>query len=233
MAKRVCVIGMGRFGVGVARELYQAGHDVLVLDRDEERVQAMLGQATYAVRTDATSEASLRELGIAEYDVAVIALGDDNVQSSILIAMLLKSLEVPFIIARAANELHGEALERIGVNRVVHPEEESARRVAHVDFNHGVLDYMEIVPSAGISKIRPTDNREGMVGKTLEEAGLAGADGLYSLTVLALRRGRSYILNPAKDERINSGDVLLIAGNSNHVAGITSIAPQLPRVSEG
>ena len=219
MKKRVCVIGMGRFGIGVARELYQAGHDVLVLDTDEEKVQGMLGGATYAVRTDATSETALRQLGVADYDVAVLTLGDENVQSSILIAMVLKSMNIPFIVARAANELHGEALERIGVNRVVYPEEESAKRLAHVDFNAGILDFMEILSNVGISKVRPLPE---MVRKTLEEAGLAGNHNERSLTILALRRGRRYILNPSKDESIMPGDVLLVAGPSEQVADVFS-----------
>ena len=217
MKKRVCVIGMGRFGIGVAKELYQAGHDVLVLDTDEEKIQSMLGGATYAVRTDATNETALRQLGVAEYDVAVLTLGDENVQSSILIAMVLKSMNIPFIVARAANELHGEALERIGVNRVVYPEEESARRLAHVDFNAGILDFMEILSNVGISKVRPLPE---MVRKTLEEAGLTGNHNEHSLTVLALRRGRRYILNPSKDEDIMPGDVLLVAGPSEQVADV-------------
>ena len=217
MKKSVCVIGMGRFGIGVARELYQAGHDVLVVDADEEKVQGMLGLTTYAVRTDATNESALRELGVADYDVAVLTLGDNNVQASILIAMVLKSMEIPYIIARAANELHGEALERIGVDRVVYPEEESARRVAHVDFNYGIIDYMEIVANVGISKLRPPN---GMIHRTLEGAGLAGANNRHALTVLAVRRGRGYILNPSKDEEIKPGDVLLVAGRSEHVASV-------------
>ena len=223
MKKRVCIIGMGRFGMGVARELYQAGHDVLVIDTDDEKVQVMLGQTTYAVRADATNESTLRELGVADYDVAVLTLGDQNVQASILIGMVLKSMTIPYIIARATNEMHGEALERIGVDRVVYPEEESARRVAHVDFNYSVIDYMEIVANAGISKIRPP---EQMVNRTLEEAGLAGANNRHSLAVVAVRRGRSYILNPSKDEEVKPGDVLLVVGRSEHVAEISALAQE-------
>ena len=217
MKKRVCVIGMGRFGIGVASELYQAGHDVLVIDNDDSKVQAMLGKATYAVRTDATNEEALRQLGVHEYDVAVLALGDVNVESSILIAMVLKSMEIPFIVARAANELHGDALARIGVSRVVYPEEESARRLAHVDFNAGVLDYMDILPNVGITKVRPLPEMER---KTLEEAGLVGNHHEHFLTVMAVRRGRRYILNPSKDEDIMPGDVLLVAGPSEQVANL-------------
>lgn len=228
MKKRVCVIGMGRFGIGVAKELYQAGHDVLVLDTDEEKVQQMLGGATYAVRTDATNEDALRQLGVHEYDVAVLALGDENVQSSILIAMVLKSMEIPFIVARAANEMHGDALARIGVSRVVFPEEESARRLAHVDFNVGVLDYMDIIANVGISKVRPLSYMEG---KTLEEAGLAGNHNEHSLNVVALRRGRRYILNPSKDEEIAPGDVLVITGHSEHVANVFTTGEMQPQAT--
>ena len=223
MKKRVCVIGMGRFGIGMAAELFQAGHDVLVIDTDDEKVQSMLGRATYAVRADATNADTLRELGIADYDVAVLTLGDQNVQASILIAMLLKDLNLSFIVARAANQLHGETLERIGVTRVVYPEEESAKRVAHVDFNHNVIDYMDIVANAGITKLRPP---RSMVNQTLEDAGLAGVKNRYSLTVLAVRRGRGYILNPSKDELISDGDVLIVAGRSEYVAIISDLSRQ-------
>ena len=223
MRKRVCVIGMGRFGIGVASELYQAGHDVLVIDNNEARVQEMLGRATYAVKGDATQENGLRELGVHEYDVAVLTLGDDNVQASILIAMVLKSMGLSYIIARAANQLHGETLERIGVNRVVFPEEESAKRLAHVDFNPDVLDYMEVASNVGISKVRP---QHDMVRKTLEAAGLAGNNGHHaSLTVLAIRRGRTHILTPSKDEVIQPGDVLVVLGPSEYVASVFTNTP--------
>ena len=85
MKKQVCVIGLGRFGSTVARELYQTGHDVLAIDIDEEKIQDMLGQVTYAVRADAASEAVLKEFEVSGYDVAVVALGSDNIQTSVLV----------------------------------------------------------------------------------------------------------------------------------------------------
>ncbi len=217
MNKQVCVIGLGRFGSTVARELYQAGHDVLAVDANESTIQDMLGSVTYAVRADATNESVLRELGVADFDVAIVALGSDNIQSSILVTVILKSLDIPFIVARAASELHGTTLERIGADKVVYPEMESARRVAHVDFNAGVVDFMEISPGAGIIKIHPP---EFMLRKTIEEVGLSGPQGPYGVVVLAIRRGRSYIVNPSKDEEIRPGDLLLIAGRNDNVARI-------------
>ncbi|MAF40107.1 MAG: hypothetical protein CL696_14720, partial [Chloroflexi bacterium] len=141
----------------MSHELFQSGHDVLAIDVDEAKVQDQLDRATYAVRADATNESILKELDVAEYDVCVVSLGSENIQSSILVSVLLKSIGVPFIIARAADELHGSTLERIGVDRVVYPESESARRTAHVGFETGVIDYMPIVPDFGISKLRPPE----------------------------------------------------------------------------
>lgn len=227
MHKRICVIGLGRFGTGVAAELYQAGHDVLVIDRDEEKVQSMLGQVTYAITMDATAENALSNVGVGEYDVVILALGDDNVEASILVAMVLRDLGISMIVARASTQLHGAALTRVGVSKVVFPEEESAKRLAHVEFNPDILDFMEVMTNVGISKVRPLPN---MVRRTVEELGLAGNHGDNSLTVIGLRRGRQLILNPSKDETIVPGDVLLVAGSSNQVARVfaTSEREQAP-----
>ena len=224
MKKQVCVIGLGRFGATLAQELYQSGHDVLAIDVDEAKVPNQLGRATYSVRADATNESVLKELDVADYDVCIVSLGSENIQSSILVSVLLKSLGVPYIIGRAANELHGSTLERIGVDRVVFPEAESARRTAHVGFDTGVIDYMPIVPDFGISKLRPP---EEMLGHTLEEVGLAGSADRHGISVLAIRRGRTSFLHPAKDEEIKAGDVLIVAATNEHLGKIGDIARHL------
>ena len=225
MKKQVCVIGLGRFGSTIAREFYQSGHDVLAIDLDEAKIQDMLGHVTVAVRADASSESVLQELDVADFDVAVVALGSDNVQSSILITVLIKDLGIPYIIARAANELHGETLERVGADKVVYPEMESARRAAHVGFETGIVDYMTIVPNFGISKVHPP---EQMLNRTLEEVGLSGSGDDTSVAVLAIRRARSYILHPAKDEEIKPGDLLVVAGTNEQVGRIYTNARDLP-----
>ena len=225
MKKQVCVIGVGRFGAAVAQELYQSGHDVLAIDTDEAKIQSLLGHVTYAVRADASNESVLKELDVADFDVAVVGLGSDNVQASILITVLLKSLGVPFVIARATNDLHGATLERVGADRVVHPEMESARRTAHVGFTAGIIDYMPIVPNFGISKMRPP---EQMFGRTLEEVGLGGSPDKHGVSVLAIRRGRTSFLHPAKDEEIKPGDVLIVAGANEHIGHLHDRARELP-----
>ena len=224
MNKQVCVIGMGRYGSTIARELYQSGHDVLAIDANEAKIQEQMGHVTYAVRADATNESVLRELDLPDYDVAIVALGGDHVQASVGVTVLLKSLGIPMIIARASNDLHGETLERIGADRVIFPEAENARRVAKLEFVRELLDYMPILADYGISKIRPP---EGMLNKTLEAAGLSGAGDRHGISVLAIRRGRTSFLHPSKDEVMQHGDVLILAATSEQLSKLPEIARKL------
>ena len=228
MKKQVCVIGMGRFGSTVAHELYQGGHDVLAIDLDEAKIQEQLGRVTYAVRADATNESVLHDLDIPDYDVGIVALGSDNIQASVGITVLLKSIGVPMIIARAANELHGETLERIGADRVLYPEAENARRVARLEFSREVLDYMPILADYGISKVRTP---EGMFHHTLEEAELSGSGDRHDISVLAIRRGRISLLHPSRDEVMLPGDVLILAGTSEQLSRLPEIARKLASAS--
>ena len=229
MKKQVCVIGMGRFGSTVAHELYQSGHDVLAIDVDEAKIQEQLGKVTYAVRADATNESVLQELDIPDYDVVIVALGSENIQASVGMTVLLKRMGIPMVIARAANDLHGETLERIGADRILFPEAENARRVAKLEFTRELLDYMPILADYGISKIRPP---EGMLNHTLEEAGLSGAGDRHGISVLAIRRSRTTLLHPAADEVMQSGDVLILAATSEQISRLPDIARRLAESDE-
>ena len=208
MAKQAAIIGMGRFGTSLAHELIQMGYDVLAIDNDEQVTQDLTGQLTYVVRANATSEAVLRELGVASFDLAVVAIGTD-IQASILTTLLLKTMGVKEVVARANNPLHAQTLERVGADKVLFPEHEEGIRLAHTLFNPDVLEYLEITPNFGLSKVRPPEH---VIGQTLEEAGLGGTRDRYGISVLAIRRGREPILFPAKDEEIKSGDILYVAG---------------------
>jgi len=209
MAHQVAVIGMGRFGISLARELYRIGHDVLVVDQNEALVQQMMGQVTYAVAGDSTSPELLEEVGIRNFDTGVVAIGTD-IQSSVLTTVLLKQqFELPQVIARATNELHGKTLEAVGADRVVFPEHETGLRTAHSLFQREVLEYMELTSEFGFSKINVS--RE-MVGLTLTQAGFGMARDKYGAAVVAIRRGRQPILTPSKDEVLEEGDQIVVAG---------------------
>ena len=209
MAHQVAVIGMGRFGVSIAGELYRIGHDVLVVDRDETLAQQMMGHVTYAVTGDSTSPELLEEVGIRNFDTAVVAIGTD-IQSSVLTTVLLKQqFQLPQVVARASNELHGKTLQAVGADRVVYPEQDTGMRTAHSLFQREVLEYMELASEFGFSKIGVTDD---MAGLTLEQAGFSHARDRYGAAVIAIRRGREPILSPSKDEVIQPGDQLVVAG---------------------
>ena len=206
--KQVVVIGLGRFGSSVARSLYNLGHDVLAIDVDDERVQSTMGQVTHPVAGDATNDAVLRELGIPDYDAAVVAVGSDVV-ASVLTCVLLKTRDIDYIVARAHDELHGNALERIGVDKVVHAESEMGVRVAHNLFNPNLQEYLELGPNYGFSRMRVPD---AFVNRTLKELGFSGPRGKYGLAVLAIKRGQDVTLNPDNDDRLQAGDMLVLAG---------------------
>ncbi len=208
MKKQVVVIGLGRFGTSVARSLYNLGDDVLAIDKDENRVQGMVGQATHALAADATNEAVLRELGIPDYEAAVVAIGSDIVPS-IMASVLLKTMGVPYVVSRAYNELHGNTLERIGVDKVVHAESEMGVRLAHGLFNPNVQEYLELTPNFGISRMKVPSR---FINMSLKELGFSGPRDKYGLAVLAIRRGKDITLNPDTDDRLRDGDWIVLAG---------------------
>ena len=211
MKRQVAVIGLGRFGSSVVRSLYNLGHDVLAIDDDESRVQQIVGQATYALTGDATDESVLRELGIPDYDAAVVAIGS-AVVPSIMASVLLKTLEVPYIVSRAYNELHGNTLERIGVDKVIYAESEMGVRLAHSLFNPNIQEYLEVTPNFGISKMRIPSR---FVNMSLNELGFSNARDKYGLAVLAIRRRSDITLNPDGDDRLQAGDTLVLAGKDD------------------
>ena len=167
MKRQVVVIGLGRFGSAVTKKLYNMGHDVLAMDKDEARVQEVVGQATHALSGDATNENVLRELGITDYDAAIVAIGLD-VMSSVMTSVLLKTIGVPYVVSRAHNELHANTLERIGVDKVVEVESEMGTRLALSLFNPNVAEYLELTPRVGVSKLKVPDR---FLNMTLGEVG--------------------------------------------------------------
>ncbi len=218
MKKQVAVIGLGRFGSSVATSLYNLGHDVLAMDQDEDRVQGVMGQVTYPMAGNGTNEAVLRELGIPDYDAAVIAIGSDLV-ASVMACVLLKTMDIGYIVARAHDDLHGNVLERIGVDKVVFAESEMGTRLAHNLFNQNVQEYLELGPNYGFSRMKVT---EDWVDKTLKELGFSGPRGKYGLAVLAIKRGNDITLNPDTDERLRNGDLLVMAGRDELLEGLAS-----------
>tara|TARA_Y100000996_G_C22547829_1_gene652544 strand:- start:379 stop:1050 length:672 start_codon:yes stop_codon:yes gene_type:complete len=211
MARKAIVVGLGRFGISLAQELDTLGFDVLALDSSDHVIENLQGQLTYMIKGDSTSEAVLRDLGIANYDLGIVAIGSD-IQANIMTTILLKTLGVKQVIARSNNTLHSQTLERVGADKVVNPEHDAGVRMAHTLFNPDVQDYLSVASKFGISRVKPPIN---VVGKTIEESGLGGTRDKYGVSVLAIRRGKDPIIFPAKDESIRENDVLFIAGRDD------------------
>ena len=218
MKKQVAVIGIGRFGRSVASALYNLGHDVLAIDRKEERVQDMLGKVTYPVSGDATNELTLKDLGVPSYDAAIVAIGSDTV-SSLMTSVLLRSLkEDMYIVARAQDELQSNALRLVGVNKTVLAEHEMGEQIAHNLFNPNVQEYMSMNSTYGISKILVPKHIQG---KSLKDLSIGTSRDKYNLTALGIIRSKNIILNPDVNEIIKKDDILLIAGNNELIDKLT------------
>ena len=218
MKKQVAVIGIGRFGRSVASALYNLGHDVLAIDRKEERVQDMLGKVTYPVSGDATNELTLKELGVPSYDAAIVAIGSDTV-SSLMTSVLLRSLkDNMYIVARAQDELQSNALKLVGVNKTVLAEHEMGEQIAHNLFNPNVQEYMSMNSKYGISKILVPEHIQG---KSLKDLNIGTSRDKYNLTALGIVRSKNIILNPDVNEVIKKDAILLIAGNNELIDKLT------------
>jgi trk system potassium uptake protein TrkA len=203
--RQVAVLGLGRFGQAVARELTRLGHEVLAVDSDEKIVRAIADDVTQAVQADFTDEDALIDLGLGAYHTAIVAVST-NLESSILTTVLLQRVGVQRIVAKANNELHGSILQRLGVSRVVYPEHETGLKVAHSFVAPGVLDYLDVAPGYGLARISVP---ESLAGKNLGTLDLQNS---YAVTVLVLHRAGSVALNPDASEILRSGDELIVAG---------------------
>jgi trk system potassium uptake protein TrkA len=210
MKTSVLVIGLGRFGTAAARELMALGHEVLAVDRSEERVNDVAPEVTHAVQLDAADEAALRAIGAAEFEHAIVAISGGT-EASIFATMALKNLGVSNVVSKAGSELHGAILERVGADRVVFAEREMGQRVAHSFAVRNVVDYLDIAPRFGIVKATPP---ESWVGRSLKDLNLAVRLGL---TAIALRRGDGVTINPHRDEVIKAGDQLVLIGRDDRL----------------
>ncbi len=213
MKRQIAVVGLGRFGISLASTLSFVGHDVLALERDEDIVQRVASQVTHAVQADATDESVLKELGISNFEIAIVAIGSE-IESSVLSTILLKKLGLKRVIARANDNLHGSILEKIGADSVVYPEHEMGIRIAHRVSLVDISDYMTVVPGYGIAKLRALP---GMVDKSLAEIGF-GQGGKWDIATLLLQREKEVIVNPGQREVIQANDNIIVSGSDEKLA---------------
>jgi trk system potassium uptake protein TrkA len=202
--RQFIVIGLGRFGGGLAETLVGMGHEVLGVDADPKAVQDFAGVLTHVVEADSTSAAAMRQLGAGEFETAVVAIGTE-VEASILTTSVLVDLGAPRIVAKAVTEAHGRILERVGAHRVVFPERDMGVRVGH-SLAGSVLDYFELDP--GFAIVETKAPRE-LLGKTLAQAEVRKR---YGITVVCIKPQGGSFTYATPDTVASEGDILVVAG---------------------
>ncbi|MFA5875373.1 MAG: TrkA family potassium uptake protein [Candidatus Margulisiibacteriota bacterium] len=208
MKKQYAVLGIGRFGAKVARELFFKKQEVIAIDKEENIIQGIKDQVTHAFIGDITDENALREAGVADCDVAIIA-ESSNIESNIIAAQICKSFGVGKVICKARNTIHGKILAKIGVDEIIFPEQDTAIKLANRLASSGIFDYFELGEHVHIVG---THTPQRWVGKTLSELDLRNRN---NVTVLALQHGEQRLIIPSGNSKIQAGDTLILIGEDN------------------
>ena len=200
------IVGLGRFGYALAMELAASDADILVLDKDEEKVREMreYTESAYVMKT--LDKKSLAETGIQNCDVAVVCIGE-HMDTSILTTLNLVSLGIPVVIAKATSLEHGQILEKLGAE-VVYPEHDMAVRLAHRLETSKMLDFVQLSEQVNISKFLIPDK---IAGKTVLEVDLRGK---FGLNIIAIENSGTVIDTVSPGYEFRKGDILFVAGSN-------------------
>ncbi len=204
--KQYLVVGLGRFGSSVAETLYKAGESVLAIDVDEDIIQEAVNNdiVDNAVEVDATDEKSLIDLGVNNFDVAIVAIGS-NIQASILITLTLKEMGIKRVVCKAITNAHGKVLKKIGADEIVFPETYMGKRVALQEMEPEIIEHLKFSEDFLIVEVKAPHS---FVGKSLIGLDIRKT---YRANIIAIRRenGENEV-SPSADSIINKGDTLVV-----------------------
>lgn len=202
--KQYAVLGLGRFGLEIARSLSEYGCEVLAVDRKEEVTNSLIGVATHTATADVSDEAVLKSLDIDSFDAVIIAIGD-NIQASIICALCCKELNAKFVVAKAKNEKHKKILEKLGVDKIVIPEADTAQRTATMLFNPNISEIIEMEAGYSIAQIELPRNwiNQDIVSLDIRNK--------YQINVLFVI-GSDGVYVPDSDTKFIAGDKVVIGG---------------------
>lgn len=212
---RFAIIGLGSFGSYLAKTLYEKGHEVLVIDKDKDKVEEAKDFSSQAVWMDSADKESLQALGVQDMDVVVVSLGPE-MEPSILTVLYLHELGVNRILAKALSPDHGKILEAIGATEVIYPERDMATRLAQRLSSRNVLEYLPLAENISIQEIVPP---EAFIGKKLRDLDLTNR---YRVQVIAVRQlvPDRLIFIPGADFVIKDSDVLVVMGEEENIADL-------------
>lgn len=207
--KKFCVIGLGSFGFNVAQTLFADGHEVIAIDSDRDKVQAVKDFSDQAILGDAANKEFLDAQGVREVDAAVVSTGERS-HLSTLITLYLKELKVPRILVKAISEDHGKILEKVGATDVIYPEKDMARKIAHSLSTPNILEFIPLAEEYSLSETVPPRH---FIGKTLVELDLRRK---FHVTVIAVKDVLTdqFIPAPPPTHVIKDSDVLILIGKT-------------------
>lgn len=211
------VFGLGKFGKSVAQTLAENGKEVLAIDSSEEVIQDISDFVTHAVQADVTDGDALKALGVGNFDVAVIAISN-NLQASIMSTILAKEMGVPFVLAKAQNDIHKRVLEKVGADKVIFPEREIGVRIANNLISETFVDFIELSDDYSIVELSVVDE---WVGKSLKELNMRVN---YGINVMAIRKGDNISITPGPDLILQSSDILVVIGGNADLRKISARA---------
>lgn len=208
--KSILLIGLGRFGRHIAIKLDELNHQVMAVDNNESRVEAVLPYVRNAQIGDATNEDFIRSLGVRNFDVCIVAIGD-NFQSSLETTSLLKELGAKMVVSRAARDVHAKFLLRNGADEVVYPEKQLASWTAIRYSADHIFDYVELDEEHGIFEISIPD---AWIGKTVGELDIRKK---YNVNIMALRCNGVLDMNIASETLLGDDQTMLVLGNIKNI----------------
>ena len=208
--KQFLVLGLGRFGSSLAVQLCRLGHEVLAVDSRAEHVDDIAPYVTQAVQANATDEEALDALGVSQFDAAIVSIGQ-NIRDSILVSVLCKEKGVPMVMAKAVDSLHAKVLEKVGVDRVVFPEQDMGQRGARSLVSPSIVDLMDLADGYQIAEVLVP---EAWHHRSLVDVNVRRN---YGLTVIGIRRGEGFLASPGADMVFEPEDVMVVLGQQADV----------------
>lgn len=216
MSQQILIIGLGQFGMSLARTLSQRGAEVLAVDVNRNLVEEAAAFVAEAVVVDATDETELARLEPPKRDAAVCAIGDDSKEASIICTALLRQMGAPVVIARANDKMHQRILHLVGAHQVINPEQEFGKRFANRLLYRDVIVDTNLGENLHLTEIRI---QPAMIGKNLIELALPKR---FGVMVVGIRRGGlAKILQPTPSEPLQADDNLIIVSNESAIPKLT------------
>ncbi|MDO5036930.1 MAG: TrkA family potassium uptake protein [Tissierellia bacterium] len=211
--KSYVIFGCGRFGSTLAKELYRLGNEVFIIDEDEDKIEAISDQVTTAVVADILEEGIFEELGLSNFDAAIVAIGS-HLESSIVAILACIEAGIGLIIAKAPSRKYGRILEKIGAHQVVYPESDMAQRLAKRLTSEKITNSFMLSEDYSLVERRVP---KGWIGSSLSQIDVRNK---YHINVLAIRRGADLKVKALDDVNFQEGDAIIFLGQAQDIETI-------------